>query len=108
MSLRHYSEYSTKEGMAVEAAYKSRAEAVKAKTQEIATKPSEVIFLIDDEIVAGRVAALMLAYFTPGGDILDEAMTLCKLLERGAATAAELEVPEVDEEAIEAQLRGDR
>lgn len=103
----HYSEMTSEQGLAVDRAYKTRAESVKAKTREIATKPAEVIFLIDDEVVSERIAALMQAYFT-SGDILDEAMTLCKLLERGAATVAELEVPEVDEEAIEAQLRGDR
>lgn len=101
------SEYTVREGQAVEAAYQSRAEDVKAKTREIATKPAEVIFLIDDEFIAGRVAALMQAYFT-SGDILDEAMTLCKVLERKAAAVAEMEVPEVDEEAIQDQIRGDR
>ena len=107
MSLRHYSEYSAREAMAVEAAYKSRAEAVEAKTREIATKPSELSFMADDEVITALMADLMRQFYQDG-DVFAAAYDLCRALNYQASVSAEMEVPEVDEEAIEAQLRGDR
>ena len=107
MALRHYSEYTPREGMAVDAAYKARAEAVKAKTREIATKPSELLYLVDNEVIATLMADLMRQFYQDG-DMFAAAYDLCRALNYQASVSAELEVSEVDEEAIQDQLRGDR
>jgi hypothetical protein len=107
MALRHYSEYTPREGMAVDAAYKARAEAVKAKTREIATRPVELLYLVDSEVITTLIADLMREFYQKG-DVLAAAYTLCKTLDYQASVSAELEVSEVDEEAIQDQMRGDR
>lgn len=107
MSLRHYSEYSPSEGQAVERAYESRKEAVRAKTREIATKPIELLYIIDSEVIAALLADLMREFYRHD-DVLAAAYSLCKALDYKASISADMQVPDVDEEAIEAQLGGDR
>lgn len=108
MSLRHYSEYSPSEGQAVERAYANRREAVKEKAKEFATKPSELMYLLDER-VAEQIAELVSAYLNKdSGDVLHEGNLLCRIIIQRANKAADDLTPDVDEEAIEAQLRGDR
>ena len=120
--LPHYSQMTSQEGLAIERAYARRREMVSQRAKEIAVKPTEISYLLDGDAIADQIGNLMTAFFAQSGDLgmgagpsdenklclLYEAKTLCRMIRLQALAAADIEIPDVDDEAIQAQLRGDR
>lgn len=103
---RDPSEYTAREGQAVEAAYTNRRVAVVYKAKELVVEPEKILELIDGGI-AVQLAKLMYAH-ARDGDVLREANALYWEILARAVLAADYMVPEVDEEQIFQQMEGDR
>lgn len=103
---RDPSEYTAREGQAVEAAYANRRVAVTIEAKKLVTDPEAILDLIDGG-VALQLAKLAFT-IARDGDVVKEANTLYWELLARAVLAADDKVAEVDEEQIFQQMEGDR
>lgn len=100
-------EMTAKELAAVDRAYDRRREAVKEKAKELATNPTELMYLLDEK-VAEQIAQLVRAYLAYDyDDVLHEANMLCRMIIQRAEREADVEISDVDDEMICEQMRGD-